>query len=94
MVDGKPYKKPESKVVKKITDYLKSLPYGKAVTIETIAKRFNYKSGKNGSDAVSFAFRRHRSSNVELYRYRLSYHLMLWANPKTIRDLKNGKFKL
>ena len=90
IVDGKPYVRPTSKAVQNITDYLDALPYGKAVTKNTLAKQFNYKDPR----CIQMAFRHVKADFIESYRYKLSHQITLWANPKTIRDLKNGKFKL
>lgn len=90
ILDGKVFAKADFSAAKKIMAYLDSLPYGKAVTKETIAQHCNYKNTNN----VQLSMRMNDKDKLESYRYRYSYRLMLWANPKTIRDLKNGKFKL
>ena len=90
IVDGKVFARADFDAAKKIMDYLDALPYGKAVTKETIAKHCKYKDANN----VSLALKVNNREKLELYRYKYSYHLTFWASPKTIRDLKNGKIKL
>lgn len=90
-INGSIYKKPLPEKLQVIVDYLDSLKYGDSRTAKYLIKKFGYKN----TSQISHTFRNRGQKDLQSkYCFMLTGVLMIWANPKTIEDLKNGKIKI
>ena len=87
-IDGKTREKQYSRAIQRVIELVDALPYGEALTTKGLATKLGI--GRESNPYSPKKCTPDEIKAIEQRRRRVQYHLWIWANPNTIRDIDNG----